>query len=228
MLATDILANEHQVIEQVLGCLEQLTVEAVARHVLDGASARQTIDFFQSFAGRCHHGKEEQGLFPLLEAKGFPPHDGPTSVMRAEHKEGHDHLLAMVEEVDRASAGDHAAVLRFAEHAHAYVHLMREHIAKEDHRLFPMAAYVLTDDDQQALLAAFERVENETSPGAHEKYLRIANELADRFDVAKAQPIIDEEHHCGGCFHHAAMHYYPPSEPADAMGEIIVADQETE
>jgi hypothetical protein len=40
--------------------------------------------------------------------------------------------------------------------------------------------------------------------GTREKYLRIADELAERFDVAKAMPADDGEHHCGGCFHHAA------------------------
>jgi len=108
-------------------------------------------------------------------------------------------------DADAPAAGDGAALLRFAKHAHDYVHLMREHIAKEDHRLFPMAAVVLTDEDQHQLQAAFERVErSHWMPGAHERYLQIADHLADRYDVAKTA--VDSEHHCGGCFHHAAVH----------------------
>jgi hemerythrin-like domain-containing protein len=207
MSATDILANEHRVIEQVLTCLEQLTVEGIANGCLDGDSARQALDFFETFADRCHHAKEEQGLFPMLETKGFPPQTGPTSVMRAEHEAGREHLRGMAAEVDRAEAGDGVALLRFAHHAREYIHLMRQHIAKEDHRLFPMAAVVLTEADQERLLAAFERVErSQRAAGTHEKYLRIADELADRFDVAKTAVTDDTEHHCGGCFHHAALH----------------------
>jgi hemerythrin-like domain-containing protein len=207
MPATDILANEHRVIEQVLTCLEQLTVEGIAQGRLDGDSARQAIDFFDTFADRCHHAKEEQGLFPLLEAKGFPPQAGPTGVMRAEHEEGRKQLRGLAVEVDRAAAGDGVALLRFARHAREYVHRMREHIAKEDHRLFPMATVVLTDEDQEQLLSVFERVEcSQGHAGTHEKYLEIADELADRFDVAKTAATAFTEHHCGGCCHHAAVH----------------------
>jgi hemerythrin-like domain-containing protein len=206
MSATDILANEHRVIEQVLTCLEQITVEGIARGILDGGSARQAIDFFKSFADQCHHAKEEQSLFPLLESKGFPPQAGPTAVMRAEHEAGREHLRCMSADVEPAATGGGVALLRFAIHAREYVHLMREHIAKEDHRLFPMAAMVLTVDDQESLHAAFARLErSHQHAGTHEKYLQIADELANRFDVAKAEPV-DAEHHCHGCFHHGAVH----------------------
>jgi hemerythrin-like domain-containing protein len=207
MLATDRLANEHRVIEQVLTCLEQLAVEGIAQGLLDGDSAREAVDFFQTFADQCHHAKEEQALFPLLEAKGFPPQAGPTGVMRAEHEEGREHLRGLASEVDRAAAGDGVALLRFARHAREYVHLMRQHIAKEDHGLFPMTAVVLTDEDQEQLLNAFERVErSQRHAGTHEKYHRIADELADRLDVAKTAAVAEAEHHCCGCFHHAAVH----------------------
>jgi hemerythrin-like domain-containing protein len=204
MSATDILADEHRVIEQVLACLEQLTVEALEQRALDENPAWLALDFFGTFAGRCHHGKEEHCLFPLLEAKGFPPHDGPTGVMRHEHERGREHLRGMAVEVRRAGAGDANALTRFAGHARDYIRLMREHIAKEDHRLFPMAAVVLTEEDQAKLLTAFERMDEQyMNSGTHERYLQIADELADRYGVTKVEPA---EHHCHGCFHHAALH----------------------
>ena len=36
-----------------------------------------TIDFTQNFTDICHHGKEEEALFPALEKAGMPSHMGP-------------------------------------------------------------------------------------------------------------------------------------------------------
>ena len=94
MRSTDILQNEHRVIEQVLGCLEKMAAQAVEGK-LDEPSAREALDFFQTFADGCHHHKEEDHLFPLMEAKGFPRHGGPTGVMLHEHEEGRRHVKAM-------------------------------------------------------------------------------------------------------------------------------------
>ena len=62
----------------------------------------------------------------------------------------------------------------------AYAELLRRHIQKEDNVLYPMADRVLTGQDQQALAEAFEKVEaQEIGQGVHEKYHRLAHELAE-------------------------------------------------
>jgi len=85
MRPTEILMQEHRVIEQVLDCLERMAQRVEAGDELDLESAKQAIDFFRNFADRCHHGKEEDCLFPLLEQKGFSREQGPTGVMLHEH-----------------------------------------------------------------------------------------------------------------------------------------------
>jgi hemerythrin-like domain-containing protein len=200
MKATDILMSEHRVIEQVLGCLEALARQALADGKLDGASARQALDFFRHFADGCHHGKEERHLFPLMEFRGFPREGGPTGVMLHEHEEGRRHIRAMAEAVESAAAGDGAAVGRFADRVQSYARLLREHIFKEDNRLFPMANHALRGGDQEALLKSFGRVEQqEMGEGTHEKYLRLADELAERCSVPKQSTPVD----CCACSHHA-------------------------
>jgi hemerythrin-like domain-containing protein len=187
MRPTEILQNEHRVIEQVLSCLEKMAEQGVADGQLDEASARQALDFFQTFADGCHHGKEENHLFPLMEAKGFPRQGGPTGVMLHEHEEGRIHIRAMQEALPRAAAGQEAALREFARHARAYVDLLRQHIFKEDHRLFPMADQVFSSEDQARLLDRFAHVEShEMDQGTHEKYLGIADRLAERFHVVRS------------------------------------------
>jgi hemerythrin-like domain-containing protein len=61
----------------------------------------------------------------------------------------------------------------------AYVKLLKEHIVKEDNVLFAMAEKALTNHDQTVLAEAFEKTEaNEMGEGVHEKYHKIAHELA--------------------------------------------------
>ena len=188
MKPTDILRNEHRVIEQVLDCLEKIAAQAKARGELDVASARDAVEFFRNFADRCHHGKEEVHLFPAMEAKGFPRDGGPTGVMLYEHEVGRSRVRGMDEAATAADAGDSDAPARFAEHAEAFLHLLREHIEKEDHCLFGMAEQAFTEQDHQALLDAFEKVEaEEMGAGTHQRYVEIANRLADRFGVARAK-----------------------------------------
>lgn len=181
MRATEILENEHRVIEQVLNCLEVMANRTLAEGKVDALSADAALDFLQTFADGCHHRKEENHLFPLMEAKGFPRDGGPTGVMLHEHEEGRSHIQAM------RAAVKAKAVRDFVEHARAYVELLRNHISKEDHRLFPMANQAFSSEDQTRLTERFESVENqEVEAGAHEKYLDIADMLAERFHVPRA------------------------------------------
>jgi hemerythrin-like domain-containing protein len=199
MKPSDILKSEHRVIEQVLDCLEQLAQHSANAGQCDVRSAEQAIDFFRNFADRCHHGKEEEHFFPAMEAKGFSRDCGPTGVMLLEHELGRREVTGMSSALAACQAGDGAAPQRFAEHARAYIRLLREHIQKEDHCLFSMADQAFTPADQQQLLTAFEHVEAEhMGAGTHEKYLQLANELADRLGVVRAEPATAGCHGCCG------------------------------
>jgi hemerythrin-like domain-containing protein len=188
MKPTEILSSEHRVIEQVLNCLDKMIQRCQTDHKLDKQSAKDAVDFFHNFADRCHHGKEETHLFPAMEAKGFPRDGGPTGVMFHEHELGRNFVRGMVASIEAAANGQSDAQTEFIRNARGYVSLLREHIQKEDHCLFAMADNALNEQDQHALLAAFENVEaEEMGVGTHGKYLKIADDLAERFGVAPAR-----------------------------------------
>src|SRR5262249_31073646 len=95
-------------------------------------------------------------------------------------------------------------ILQFVMHARAYVALLREHIAKEDHCLFPMAEQALSEEDQRDLLESFSTLEHDDmGPDAHEKYLRLANELAERWGVPQAEAETGQT--CVACGHPASL-----------------------
>ena len=71
MLPIEVLMYEHRVIEQVLDCLETMARGVESGNALDAGQARDAIDFFRNYADRCHHGKEEDLLFPALLQSGM-------------------------------------------------------------------------------------------------------------------------------------------------------------
>jgi hemerythrin-like domain-containing protein len=192
-----VLKNEHRVIELVLDCLDAMAARCEADGRLDGESAREAIGFFRNFADRCHHAKEENQLFPLMEARGFDANAGPTAVMRHEHVMGRAYVAAMERAVPGASAGEAEPRAGWLEAARAYSFLLREHIDKEDHCLFPMADQGLLATDVARLTEEFLRVEREEiGPGVHERYVALADALADRFGVSR-EGVPDAARSCG-------------------------------
>ncbi len=183
----EILMNEHRVIEQVLSCLEKVTERCQVEGKLDEDSTRQALEFFRTFADRCHHGKEEAQLFPVLQGHGLGGGCGPVAVMLREHELGRMYIQGMEQTAEAASAGDPEAVKWFTQHARGYIRLLREHIQKEDHCLFANADRALGPEEERKLLSAFEKVEAEQGGTAtHEQCLTMANQLADRYGVPKA------------------------------------------
>jgi len=199
MQPTDILMNEHRIIEQVLNCLEKILDQCSAGKTLDTKSAKQAIEFFRGFADRCHHGKEEAQLFPVMQANGFSGGCSPVVVMLREHELGRLYIQGMDAAIEPAAAGDPESLKWFIQHGQSYLKLLREHIRKEDICLFPAANHRLTERDQEQLLAAFEKVETEEiGQATHDLWLKIADELADRLGVPRApsQPahVLEGEH----------------------------------
>ncbi|MCG3130758.1 MAG: hypothetical protein FLDDKLPJ_01530 [Phycisphaerae bacterium] len=173
--ATRILMDEHRVIERVLDALEEkLRREPrVCRRFVTDA-----IDFFRNFADGCHHHKEEDELFPVLESAGIPRVGGPIGCMLHEHDEGRRLIRRMEEHLDAASQGEPRADAVVRSAAADYAHMLRFHIQKEDTILFRMADQVLGEEEQRLMLEAFDRAEHHNGDaGKHERYLKLAEKL---------------------------------------------------
>ena len=172
---TQILSDEHRVIERVLGAVEKLAQGPVG--VLE--PWKKALDFIRHFADGCHHFKEEKVLFPAMEAHDIPSEGGPIGMMLMEHEEGRSYVGAMLAALSLIETGNEAAKETLVSAAQAYCRLLREHIQKEDEVLFRMADEVISAGEQKTLLAAFAQHEaEEMGAGVHEKYLKIAAELA--------------------------------------------------
>jgi hemerythrin-like domain-containing protein len=173
--ATEVLSDEHRVIERVLAVVEKLATAPVEGS-LD--SWKKALDFFSHFADQCHHFKEEQVLFPAMEGRGIPRDGGPIGMMLMEHEEGRAYVRAMLSAIPLVEAKNQVAKEILVDKAKAYLRLLKDHIQKEDEILFKIADDVISPDEQKQLLRSFEEHEaKEIGEGVHEKYLKIAEEL---------------------------------------------------
>lgn len=169
----DALTREHRTILAVLDAIERQAGALRDGVPVAAAFWRDALDFVATYADRCHHGKEESLLFAELERAGLPGEHGPTACMRAEHEQGRRLRQAMAAALDR---GDGRAL---ATAAGDYVLLLREHIDKEDHVLFPLARSVLSADAVARLRTGFASVEHhDLGPGTHARYEDLAARLA--------------------------------------------------
>jgi hemerythrin-like domain-containing protein len=178
MSATDVLRNEHLGVERMLAIVEAASNRLAAGGDVPADLYLNAVDFFRGFTDGCHHAKEESQLFPALEQRGISREGGPIGVMLAEHEMGRTYVRAIAEAAQRYSQGDKRGAAGLVESGRSYVGLLRQHIAKEDGILFPMADRVLTEEEQTQLVEEFEVIEREkTGPGEHERYHHMLDEL---------------------------------------------------
>ena len=178
MKPTDDLVNEHKVISHVLEAAADEASRVSKTSEIIPERMEQFLDFFRGFADKCHHSKEENHLFPLLEKKGMPHDSGPIAVMLMEHTDGRRRLSNIADLLPAARNNDKSAIKSIEENLSAYIALLQAHIEKENKVLFPMADRILSDNDQKDLEEAFEIVEKiETGEGVHEKYHQLAHKI---------------------------------------------------
>jgi len=164
--ATAELRHEHDVILRALAVLKRAGDRLAAGVPVDETALGELIALIRTFADRCHHGKEEEHLFPLLRAKGIGT---VLAVFLDDHVEGREYLEIL-------SSGGPAAERATA--ARKYVGLLRDHIERENEVLFPWADGVLEPAEHAELARRYADVEERVvGPGVHEMLLATLDRL---------------------------------------------------
>lgn len=152
--ATARLREEHRHILEVANALAVL-VRAAEEGRWDVDAFADCVTFIRLFADACHHGKEEDLLFPELQAAGMPRDHGPIAVMLQEHQQGRAYARQMAGALEGARAGDAEARATLCHAAMGYVALIRGHIQKEDYILFQMADQTVRGTACRSLCTAY-------------------------------------------------------------------------
>jgi len=147
MSATQSLKEEHQVILRMIRILRVASEKLEKGETVSPQVFKKTVDFVRTFADRCHHGKEEDTLFPVMEKRGIPRQGGPIAVMLMEHDQGRGFVKSLAEAIDKCERGDATAKTAIVQNSRAYAELLSQHIYKEDNILYTMADRVLSPTD---------------------------------------------------------------------------------
>ena len=167
MKSVERMMAEHELIERGLVLLDKAVARIDAGQTLPEDFPAWAARFFQQFADKCHHAKEEDVFFPVLKQRGIPEQGGPIGVMLHEHVLGRDCVGRMLE----ASQMQPFDSRTFAEAARQYIPLLRQHIFKENNVLFRMAERVMSDADDADVTSRFSQVEQERGlTGWHESF----------------------------------------------------------
>lgn len=170
------LTKEHGPVKLMLRILEKASDQLESGQEMNTADMENAIAFIREFADKCHHGKEENLLFPAMREKNIPEEISLIDIFIEEHKTGREFVKNMA---DAIAEKDNA---KFIENARGYVALLDQHIDKENGVLFPMADKSLSADMQKELEAGFEDVEkNIIGEGRHEELHAIVHNLKEKY-----------------------------------------------
>ena len=185
--ATETLRREHDVILRMLDATDEVIRRLNNGDRIEPGTLNGLLEFFRLFADQCHHGKEEDLLFPKLQQKGMPREAGPIGVMLLEHDQGRAFVRQMAQAAEEYAKGSPGAAARWTAAAAGYTALLREHIYKENNILFVMAERMLTPEEQDELARQFEKVEVEKmGAGTHERLHALMDQLTAELSKEKA------------------------------------------
>ncbi|MBX9790521.1 MAG: hemerythrin domain-containing protein [Pirellulales bacterium] len=181
MQATETLKHEHDLIERVLVLLSDAAKTLQGGGHLPFGFQEWAVDFIRRFADGCHHAKEEEVLFPLLEQRGVARHGGPIGVMLYEHDIGRDCVGRMAAALPSANNNPAA----FAAAAQEYVALLRQHIFKENNVLFRIADRVLKPGDDEDVVSRYRTADGPGGDALHRQYEVDVCRWEDEFSASK-------------------------------------------
>jgi hemerythrin-like domain-containing protein len=178
MQATQILKEEHRIIERLLKALQTAAQRLSIGDELRPAFFISAALFIKNFADGCHHLKEEGVLFLAMNQAGMPNERSPIGVMLEEHEKGRAYTRELKDAAQKWETGDLSARTAVIQNVLGYVALLRQHIYKEDNILFPMADRLIPANRQQEVDADFDRIQKEdTAAGIYDKYIALVEVL---------------------------------------------------
>lgn len=181
MRIIEMLMNEHREIERVLAALEVYADRVLTGELPPLEDLAEFGMLLREFADRCHHGKEEDILFAEMEAHGFTKDTGPLAVMLHEHEHGRRLVRALIE-ASQQNGWTPELRKSVVKDAREFVSLLRAHIQKEDHILYPMSENAIPQSRMDELAVQSDEFEkNVMKPGTHEKLHAQIHKIADKY-----------------------------------------------
>ena len=176
-MSTISLRKDHDLIEKVLNAMETTLNLLQNGKVIPEPILEPVIDFSKNFTIVCHHGKEETSLFPALEKTGMPHNMGPIAKMLMEHEE----TKQIANQIETSSknylkTGKSSQLISDLQH---YIEHVRQHLWKENNRLFMMAEMRLqgSSDEVNTKIVDTEKLKLKELGKTRDYYEKLADDL---------------------------------------------------
>lgn len=170
------LMMEHRLIERMIGLLEPVPEYVQKSEDVHVTLLQSAVDFFQMYADRTHHGKEEDILFGALKKKELSRElKDVMNELISEHQTARKEILRLSEELCRWQAGDRTAANGIIKVLTKVTHLYPNHIYKEDKRFFIPVMEYFDKTEKEEMLERFWKFDQGM---IHEKYKNMVDEFS--------------------------------------------------
>jgi hemerythrin-like domain-containing protein len=174
------LMKEHRLIAPVIkGAAIKLETFRAEGHV-DSRYVAGLVDFLQTYADRCHHGKEEDILMRALGNKDL---DGTLRRLREElvqeHAWSRRTTMRLAEANQAHSSGEMGRLDDVLSALRRLVAFYPGHLTKEESRFFRPSMTFLSADEQESIVQRFAAHDQSM---IHQKYQRVVEQLNQGLD----------------------------------------------
>lgn len=118
------------------------------------------INFVEVFIDRCHHGKEDEILFPAMASCKNSETTSLVQDLRSEHQTGRSLLKAIKLEL-KASAEPNGSPASLIQLCQRYIDLFRKHIRRENAQLLPLIKKCISTEARERIAAQFKQYDRE-------------------------------------------------------------------
>ena len=98
------LYEEHGGIVLMLKIMEKVADKLLNKEEVNKDHLNKILEFLRNFADKCHHGKEEDILFPQLLKE--PANVALINELLGEHKTGRDYIRGIAESIESYKPGN--------------------------------------------------------------------------------------------------------------------------
>jgi len=177
MTALDKLKDDHKLIRRYLDNLYLAHDFLVERETVPASVFKKTLDFSKNFMNKYHHFREEYVLFLKLAEKKGGSIDPQIVSLRDQHERSRNLVSQIKEALGGYEKGDEVATSRLAENVGYYVSLEREHVNRENHVFYPMAAEAFSADEMAEFDAEFKKIDAKQGADSYKKAVKLVEEI---------------------------------------------------
>jgi hemerythrin-like domain-containing protein len=163
--ALEVLLEEHIVIVNVISVFNKAKNNLKNSKSVPKETLLKALDMIINFADKCHHGKEENVLFPLIKELD-PRETSLITLLLEEHQKGRMYVRNLGEAINKNITND------VIENIEGYATLLAQHIKKEN-AVFPKWINPLSNKEKEELFERFEEIEEKViGLGKHQEYMQ--------------------------------------------------------